>query len=452
MFLLYSFLLTIGFLLFLPRFLFQKKYAASFCERLGHLPDFDAGGNAVVWLHCVSVGETQAARPLVKELLKAFPDYKLVVSTTTLTGQTLAREIFAGEASLVFYFPFDWRFTVRRVLKKIKPDVILLMETELWFNFIREAGKTGAKIAIVNGRLSEKSANRYGWIQKTIRRVLHYVDSALMQTGADAKRLLALGIRNTKIKVTGNVKFDQDFDETENNLTGELRERFAISETAPLIVAASTHAPEEKFILDAFKKVYKTATGNLPRLMLVPRHPERFAEVENLIKETGFDRVKRTETASARDRAAEVILLDSIGELRAVFPLAEIVFVGGSLIPHGGQNVLEPATAQKAIVTGFYTMNFKQIVEEFLAKDALIQLPKLAEAEISVKLAEVFSELLQDNQRRTKLAENAFEVVKANRGATGKTIEHLKPIFEMQSHTRNLQNRKLEASEKNLNQ
>ena len=432
MFLLYSLLLTIGFLIFLPRFLFQKKYAASFRERLGHLPDFDAGDAPVVWLHCVSVGEAQAARPLVRELLKAFPAYKLVVSTTTLTGQTLAREIFAGEASLVFYFPFDWRFTVRRVLKRIKPDVVLLMETELWFNFIREASKSGAKVVIVNGRLSEKSAHRYGWIKKTVGRVLRHIDAALMQTRADAKRLLALGNRNTKIKVTGNIKFDQNFDETENDLTAEIKKRFGVSEDAPLIIAASTHRPEEKYILDAFKTVYKTASGNLPRLMLVPRHPERFNEVEKLIKETGFDWVRRSEIASARDVAAEIILLDTIGELRSVFPLAEIVFVGGSLIPHGGQNVLEPAMARKAIVTGFYTMNFKQIVAEFLDKKALVQLPELSEAEIPAKLAEVFTELLLDREKRAALAENAFQVVKSNRGATLKTIEQLKPFFASQ--------------------
>jgi 3-deoxy-D-manno-octulosonic-acid transferase len=433
MFLLYSFLLAIGFLAFLPRFLFQKKYAASFGERLGNLPDFDAEGKPVVWLHCVSVGETQAARPLVRELLANFPEYKLVVSTTTLTGQKLAKEIFAGEAALIFYFPFDFRFAVRRALRKIQPAVVLLMETEIWLNFLREASKSGAKIAIVNGRLSQKSANRYGWIPKTIRRVLHYVDSALMQSPADAKRLISLGIRNTKVKVTGNIKFDQRFDETENGLTGEFRERFAVSADAPLILAASTHAPEEKWILDAFKTVYKSAGGKLPRLMIVPRHPERFAEVAEIIKNSGFDWARRGEKPSARDKVAEIILLDSIGELRAAYPLAEFVFVGGSLIPHGGQSVLEPAAAQRTILTGFYTTNFEPVVREFLEKDALVQLPKLDEKEIPAALADSFTKLLEDAGRRKKLAENAFRVMQTNRGASLKTIDYLKPIFEAQS-------------------
>lgn len=430
MFFLYSFLLTVGFVVLLPRFLFRKKYAASFRQRFGHLPDFDAQGKPVIWLHCVSVGETNAARPLVKELKKNFPEYKLVVSTVTLTGQNLARDIFAEDAELVFYFPFDWKFSVRRALNKIKPAAVLLMETELWFNFVREAHKSGVKVCIVNGRLSEKSVKRYALIPRTMQRVLHHVDLALMQNGADAKRLLGLGSRGTRVRVTGNIKFDQEFEEVESDLTREFRERFAVSKNAPLIIAASTHAPEEALILDAFKSVYKnSAAGKMPRLMIVPRHPERFLEVENLIKATGFDWARRSETISPRDQSAEIILLDSIGELRAVYPLAEIVFVGGSLIPHGGQNILEPAAARKAIVSGFYTMNFKAIVHEFIARDALIQLPKLAENDVPAKLAEAFADLLGNEERREKLAVNAFRVMQTNRGATGKTIEQIKLLL-----------------------
>jgi 3-deoxy-D-manno-octulosonic-acid transferase len=264
-----------------------------------------------------------------------------------------------------------------------------------------------------------------------------------MQNAADAKRLVSLGIRNTKVKVTGNVKFDQQFDETENAFTEKFRARFNISADAPLIVAASTHAPEEKWILDAFKTIYKSSSDKLPRLLLVPRHPERFAEVAGLIKETGFDWARRSESPSARDKSAEIILLDSIGELRAVYPLAEIVFVGGSLIPHGGQNVLEPAAARKAIVTGFYTTNFEAIVREFLEKDAIVQLPEVAEKEISQKLAASLAALLGDAARREKIAENAFRVTQANRGASRKTIEYLKPIFEAKKlHHRDTEGKK----------
>jgi 3-deoxy-D-manno-octulosonic-acid transferase len=434
MFFLYSFLLSVAFVLLSPLLLIRSgKYLAGFWQRFGFLPHFDPEGKPVIWLHCVSVGETQAARPLVAELVKNFPDHQLVVSTTTKTGQDLARQIFKDQASYVFYFPFDWKFSIRSALRQITPKVILLMETEIWFNFIREAGKSGARIAIVNGRLSEKSAGGYKWITNTFRRVFHYVDLALMQTPADAKRLLSFGIRGTKVKVTGNIKFDQQISPAENKLTDEIRKRFDFTPEVPLIIAASTHAPEEKLILEAFKILWKSSPGPLPRLMLVPRHPERFAEVAQNIKETGFIFAKRSENPSERDRSAEIVLLDSIGELRSVYPLAEIVFVGGSLIPHGGQNVLEPAICQTAIVTGFYTMNFKAIIEEFLRNDALIQLPKLAENEVPQRLAEVFSELLQDEKRRRELSQNAFQVSENNRGATAKTIENLKQLLDEKS-------------------
>ena len=435
MFSLYSLLLTISFVILLPRFVFdvlrKGKYAVGFWQRLGYLPEFVPNEKDVLWIHCVSVGETNAARPLVTELINNFPDYRLIISTTTKTGQKIAREIFAGEADFIFYFPFDWRFSVRRVLRTIKPSVVLLMETELWFNFLREAGRNGAKIALVNGRLSEKSAARYLYIRKFVCRVLGFVDLALMQGERDAERLIQLGIDAEKVKVTGNIKFDQKFDEAENNLTQELQRRFCISKDAPLIIAASTHAPEEKWILQAFKDVRQKSKGKLPRLLIAPRHPERFEEVAKLIKEMGLELARRSQKISEQDYSAEVILLDSIGELRAAYHLAEIVFVGGSLIPHGGQSILEPAIAQKAIVTGFYTMNFDAATKEFLEHNALVQLPQLSENEISSKLAGTFLSLLQDAETRNQLAKNASSVMEKNRGATTKTIELLKPLLQI---------------------
>ena len=428
MFTFYSFLLAVGFILMSPIFLLKReKYAAGFWQRLGFLPEFTPDERRVVWLHCVSVGETNAARPLVEEITRQFPAHRLIISTTTKTGQTLARSLFKEKAEICFYFPFDFKFSVRRALRRFKPDVILLVETEIWFNFLREANKSGAKIAIVNGRLSEKSFKNYSYIKNFIRRVLSYIDLSLMQSNADAKRLMALGAHPGRVKVTGNIKFDQSFEASA--LTAALGDRFAISKDAPLIVAASTHAPEERWILEAFRKTWKDFFGNLPRLLIAPRHPERFAEVAELIGETGFEWVRRSEIPSPRDKTAEVILLDSIGELRAVYPLAEIVFVGGSLIPHGGQSILEPAVAAKAIVTGFYTMNFSAAVKEFLAKEALIQLPATNEKSVVDDLAREFTGLLRDAPKRVALSENALEVMEKNRGATAKTIENLKPFF-----------------------
>lgn len=434
MFFLYSILLTLASIVLLPRFvfdaIFKGKYAAGFKQRMGFVPKLIPDGRKVVWLHCVSVGETNAARPLALQIKADFPDSRLIVSTTTRTGQDLAKTAFADIAELVFYFPFDWKSTVRRSLRRLSPSVVLLMETEIWFNFIREANHFGATISIVNGRLSERSFRRFNYIKNFMHRILAYLDLALMQENADATRLMKLGIRAIKVKVTGNLKFDHNLDDQEMSLTGELRERFGVTSDAPLIIAASTHSPEDIYLLEAFKQVWKTSAVKLPRLMIAPRHPERFAEVAALIEKTGFSWSRRSAEPSEDDKTSEIILLDSIGELRAAYPLAEIVFVGGSLIPHGGQSIYEPAAAGKAIITGPHTANFTAAVTEFLDKDALIQLPKLADKDILPKLLETITDLLANEKRTADLGMNALTVMEHNRGAVNRTVEYLAPFLK----------------------
>ncbi len=433
MYFVYGLLYTLGFIVLLPAFavsaILRVKHAAGFYQRLGFLPAFTPDARYVVWIHCVSVGETNAARSLVDAIRDSYPDHRLIISTVTRTGQKLAREIFADKADCVFYVPFDFRWTVRKVLRHFEPNALLLMETELWFNLIRETNKAESRLAIVNGRLSQRSFDRYSKIKTFMKRVLGYLDLALMQENADATRIMGLGLRASKVKVLGNLKFDHDADTRERVLTTELRERYGITPDAPLVIAASTHAPEEKWILEAFKQVWKSPSGNLPRLMIVPRHPERFADVAEQIKATGFSWVRRSEAPSDRDLTAEVILLDTIGELRAAYPLAEIVFVGGSLIPHGGQSIFEPASAGKAIVVGPNTANFTAAVAEFEKQNAIIQLPKVDEANIAAELAETFAALLGRDDLRHSLGRNAVEVMDRNRGAAGRTIEYLAPLL-----------------------
>src|SRR4051812_11315400 len=279
MYLLYSILLGVGVIALLPRFLFDAlrhgKYAAGFGERAGRLPRFDSEGKPVVWLHCVSVGEAQAARPLARALLTQYPNHTLVVSTTTLTGQRVAREAFAEMASLVFYFPFDWKWSVRRALRAVEPSAVLVMETELWPRFFRECRRARVPVALVNGRVSEKSFERYRLIRFFISRVLADLSLALMQTEADASRVLALGLASERIHVTGNVKFDIE-EASAQPLTEELRERFRLDGRRPLVVAASTHAPEERVALDAFKQVANSMSDSnaeaRPRMLIAPRH------------------------------------------------------------------------------------------------------------------------------------------------------------------------------------
>ena len=434
MFFLYSILLTVYFIGSLPILLWRREnYISGFRQKLGYLPDFRNDGRSVLWLHCFSAGEVEAARPIVKKLFEKFPNCRLVISTTTKAGRDLAREMFTGEAELIFYFPFDWKFCVKRVVNKIKPNIIFMMEDDLWFNFIREAGKNGARIFVLNGRLSEKAFKRYHYFRETLRRVWRYVDEVLVQSEEDAKRFLQLGVRSYKIKITGNIKFDPNTNQSEAIWTNYFRERFAISKSAPLIVAAGTHSPEENWILEAFKEVWKHTNDKLPRLLLAPENPERYDEVLQLIRKTGFDWVKLSEPLSDRDETAEIILLDNAGDIHSIFSLAEIVFIGGNLISSGGNGILEAALAEKTIVTEFNAENCKEIIKEFLAKNAIIQLPDLSEKELSTKLTEVLLDLLQNAEKRETLAANACAVMQKNRGAIEKTIEHLQPYLYVQS-------------------
>jgi 3-deoxy-D-manno-octulosonic-acid transferase len=429
MYLLYSILLSLAFLAMTPLFLLRReKYASGFSQRLGNYPEFKHDGRDVIWLHCVSVGETNAARPLVDALRTEFPDHCLVVSTTTRTGQELAQKIFVDKADAVVYFPFDFKFSVERALAHFKPSLVLLMETEIWPRFIHEAHTSGAKVAIVNGRLSQRSFKRYSRVRSFVRRVLHDVDLALMQNDPDADRIVELGIANKKIAVTGNLKFEQTIGDTDSQFTEEFRDRFNISREMPLIIAASTHEPEERYVLESLDGLL----GHSCRLMVVPRHPERFDAVEKLLRASPYRFVRRSSPPAEDDRDVEIIFLDTIGELRSAYPLAEIVFVGGSLIPHGGQSILEPAVEGKAIVTGPYTANFDAVMREFLDNDALRQTPTAPdEDQISERLYEEFVDLLNNDETRKELGRRALALMnRANRNATARTMEFLHGLMQ----------------------
>lgn len=431
MYVIYSLLLGLAFLILLPRFLLDAfrhgKYVAGFRERLGGLSPIAADGRPVVWIHCVSVGETQAARPLVQNIRERFPETLIAISTITVTGQNLAREVFKNDAASVFYFPFDWRWVVRKSLRAIRPDTVIVMETELWPGFLRECKRQQIPVALVNGRLSEQSFRRYRLIKGFMTRVLESLNVAVMQTEADARRLRGLGMDTDKIVISGSLKFDAGNLPGTDSLTAEFRERFELHER-PLILAASTHAPEEHIVLDAFKQIVaKSATK--PRLMIAPRHPERFAEVAAALDASGFRWVRRSAAQTPEDARSQVILLDSIGELRSVYALAPIVFVGGSIARTGGHNIIEPAAAGAAVITGAHTHNFQLIVETFLKADAIVQLPPQSDWKATLDLAKVISQLLADPTRRTELGARARELVNENRGATERTLQSLVPIL-----------------------
>lgn len=428
MYFVYSLLLTLGFLVLLPRFLFDAlrhgKYVAGFGERVGKLSPLESQG-PVVWIHCVSVGESHAARPLVSGIRNRFPSHSIVISTTTLTGQRVARDIFKQEAARVFYFPFDWSWTVRRAMNAVRPSVVLIMETEIWPGFFRECKARGIRLAIVNGRLSSQSFRRYMWIRGFLKRVLQSLTMAVMQTETDAERIVDLGLDAKRVAVSGSIKFDAGSRGSSSSLAAEFRQRFDISETRPLVIAASTHAPEESLILDA---VAKEAHSN-PRILFAPRHPERFAEVASLLEKSGLKWSRRSAPPAASDQTCDVILLDTIGELSSIYSLATVVFVGGSISPTGGHNILEPATVGTAIITGPHTYNFADITRAFVKAGAILQLDSGNQRETTAALTVAINDLLTNNSRRLELQRKAKQLVEQNRGATQRTIQYLEPLF-----------------------
>jgi 3-deoxy-D-manno-octulosonic-acid transferase len=428
MYLAYSFLLSLGLVVLIPHFLFQAlahgKYIAGLRQRLGSVPPVNE--KPVIWLHCVSVGETQAARPLAQRLKQEFPQHALVISTITLTGQKLARDVFRNQAASVFYFPFDWRWSVRRALKTINPATVLIMETELWPNFLRECKARHIPVALVNGRISRQSYRRYRLIKFFLRRVLSSLSLAVMQSETDAQRLEELGMPGRNLFTAGNLKFDAEAASELSGKTEEIRKRFGVDSTTPLLLAASTHAPEEEIILESVKQL---GTNKSVRLMLAPRRPERFNEVAGLIQKSGLTWTRKTDRPDPNDANATVILLDTIGELPAMYSLAEIVFVGGSIVDRGGHNVLEPAAAGAAIVTGAHTHNFHAIVDLMLEGGAIVQLPPLEGAVAVDETTHVFTRLLASHTEREELGRRAKQLVTNNQGATGRTLKLIAPLF-----------------------
>ncbi|MGH9874240.1 MAG: 3-deoxy-D-manno-octulosonic acid transferase, partial [Pyrinomonadaceae bacterium] len=322
---------------------------------------------------------------------------------------------------------FDWGWVVRRTLKAINPETVLVLETELWPGFLRECKNQQIPVALVNGRLSAQSFRRYRLIRGFMTRVLSSLNLAIMQTEADAERLRALGMDAEKTFVFGSMKFDAGTLPETDSLTTAFRERFKLGES-PLILAASTHEPEEVLILNSFRQVL-ARTETKPRLMIAPRHPERFAEVTDLLKTSGLRWARRTAPQQASDGQAEVILLDSIGELRSVYSLASLVFVGGSIAPTGGHNILEPAAVGAPVIVGPHTYNFQSIVETFVEVGAIVQLEAVSDSATIIELANTVFELLDNPARAREIGRLAQNLVSENRGATERTLRSLDSII-----------------------
>jgi 3-deoxy-D-manno-octulosonic-acid transferase len=410
--LLYNLLLGVA----APLFLLKggAKHLKTLRERMGQLPDTLASEGPSIWIHAVSVGEVLAARTLIEPLKKRFAGRRVFLSTTTLTGNAIARKS-AVHADGLFYAPFDWPGPVRTALERLRPELLVLLETELWPNLIRQARRSGTRVALVNGRISPRSFARYRRIRWFMRRVLADVDLFLMQEPAHVTRIVAMGAQPERVRALGSLKYDS----VEGpRASGELARIFGSGGegAGPIWVAGSTVEGEEELVLRALEIVRRRVPDT--RLVLAPRHPERFDSVAELIAATGLVGARRSRLG-AETWSGDVLLLDSLGELAHVYPLATAVFVGGSLAPRGGHNILEPAASGRAIVVGPHMENFQQIAEDFREAKGLVQIDAPGE------LAPAITRLLTDESHRREVGGRAREVIDRNRGALDRTLAAL---------------------------
>jgi len=411
----YTLLLTLGLALTLPYYLVRfRKYLPTVADRFGFLklPQLSKS----IWVHAVSVGEVKAVERLLERLRQQFPGQTLVVSTATPTGQHLARER-CDIVDHTFYFPIDLPWAVRRAVNRVDPEMVIIAETEIWPNFLRACRSRGTRVVMINGRISDKSFARYRLVRRWLRRVFEDYTIIGMQSDLDRRRIEAIGADPLKVTVFGNLKYD---------VIGAARpvdDELAnwLANWNPLWIAASTMPGEEEPVLEAFTSVRKTHPDL--KLMIAPRHVDRFDAVEEILKRSGLRFIRRSRIQdSPANGSFAVLLLDSIGELAAVFQSAAVVFMGGSLVPKGGHNVLEPARHRKPIVFGPHMENFRDMARLFLEANAARQ---IASAD---QLAPAIRELLDNEGLASELGRNALGIVDQNSGATERVMQVLEPV------------------------
>jgi 3-deoxy-D-manno-octulosonic-acid transferase len=443
MYALYSLLTAAGVFLLSPYFLLrgliQGKYLSNIPERLGwRFPRELRGGSdgapeRSIWIHAVSVGEVLAVLPLAQLLKTRFPLRRLVVSTTTVTGQKVARERMPF-ADAVFYFPLDWRGPVRRALAAARASAVIIVETEIWPNFLRECRRAQVPVIFVNGRLSKRSYRGYrraltysaGALAGFLKKVLSDATLFLMQSEEDAARLIALGAPGERVLTSGNLKYDLA-EPGETPLSAWLEAELTKSNRRPVVVAGSVLANEEVSVLRAFADVEREFPGAL--LILAPRKPEQFDNAAAFIAESGRKLLRRRDLvfngaeSAALSEPIKVFLLDSLGELAGLYRLADAVFVGGSLVPGGGHNILEPAAFSKVPIYGPSMENFREMSGKFLEGGAAIQVKS------SEDLGAAWRSLLREPERAARMGTSARELVRRNRGATARVLEHIERVI-----------------------
>lgn len=391
----------------------QPAYRQHWAERFGFYRFKSV--KSVIWLHCVSVGETRAAEPLIQALMLQYPNHQILLSHTTPTGREASEQLFANRVLRV-YLPYDLPFAVSRFLKHFQPKIGLLMETELWFNLIASCKKRDIPLLLLNARLSERSARGYKKLGLLVSNGLLSLSAIAAQTADDAARLQGLGAQN--VHILGNLKFDVKPPAGSYEKGLQLRQLFNADDKRLVFLAASTREGEEALILEAVKDLDLLT-------VIVPRHPQRFDEVETLIKQTGLNYQRRSQLTAPIDANVDIILGDSMGELFSYYAACDFTFVGGSLLEFGGQNLIEAATMGKPILIGQHTYNFAEASQKAIATGAAIQVKNVEELRMNIQ------NLSNSPQQRQKMQQASLQFSQASAGATAKTLQliatHLKP-------------------------
>jgi 3-deoxy-D-manno-octulosonic-acid transferase len=413
---LYTLLFHLGLPFIALRLWLRSRKAPAYAQRIGErfargLPPMQQGG---IWVHAVSVGESIAAAPMVRALLARYPDLPITITCMTPTGSERIRSMFANEPRIQHcYLPYDFPWAASRFLNYVQPVLGVIMETELWPNLIHQCAKRGIPTVLANARLSERSARGYGRFAKLTRPMLGEVNLFAVQTQTEAQRFLDLGARPECVVVTGSIKFDLTIDPALLARAAQLRTEWRATER-PVWIAASTHAGEDESVLTAHRQLLATHPEAL--LILVPRHPERFASVFELCEQQGFSTVRRS-AAEPVTASTAVLLGDTMGELLFLYALADCAFVGGSLVPNGGHNLLEPAALAKPVLSGTHLFNFLEIAA--LLRNA----GALEEVTDAVSLAMGVQRLIEQPALVRTMADAGLGVIKANQGALQRLLD-----------------------------
>ena len=413
---LYTLLFHLGLPLVALRLWLRARKAPAYRQRIGErfalgLPPMQPGG---IWVHAVSVGESIAAAPMIRALLARYPQLPITVTCMTPTGSERIKAMFAGEPRIQHcYLPYDLPWAAGRFLDHVRPVLGIIMETELWPNHINQCARRGIPVVLANARLSERSARGYGKFAGLTRPMLAQMSWIAVQTEAEAQRFRDLGARPECVAVTGSIKFDLSIDPQLLKDAADLREQWLATQR-PAWIAASTHAGEDESVLSAHRQLLASHPDAL--LILVPRHPERFASVHDLCVQQGFATVRRSSQQPVSAQTS-VLLGDTMGELLFLYALADIAFVGGSLVPNGGHNLLEPAALAKPVLSGPHLFNFLEIAALLRNADAL------AEVADAAGLSAAVQRLFDQPQQARAMADAGLQVMKANQGALQRLLD-----------------------------